>query len=68
MMSPNFDGAITGLIILGMLFVAALWGLWELIDWMFIDDAIRTSQPIVPDVEIVIKNNVADTTYVYRKP
>jgi CHASE2 domain-containing sensor protein len=67
-MSPNFDGAITGLIILGMLFVAALWGLWELIDWMFIDDAIRTSQPIVPDVEIVIKNNVADTTYVYRKP
>jgi hypothetical protein len=48
--------------------VAVLWGGWELIDWFFIDDAIRTSQPITPVIELTVKDNVVDTIYVYQKP
>jgi CHASE2 domain-containing sensor protein len=67
-MSPNFDGVITALIIIGMVIVATLWGFWELIDWLFIDDAIRSTEPLIPDIELVIKDNKVDTVYVYRKP
>jgi len=46
--------------------VLVFWGGWELIDWLFIDDAIRTNTPIIPELELVVKNNVVDTVYVYR--
>jgi hypothetical protein len=48
--------------------VLILWGLWELIDYLFIDEVIKSSKPIIPDIEITIKNSVSDTTYIYRKP
>jgi len=43
-----------------------VWGMWELIDWWFIDDSIRSSEIIIPEIELVIKNNAVDTVYVYR--
>lgn len=58
-MSYNFD--LRPLIWLGMIIVG-----WELIDWLWIDDAIRTTVPLVPEIELVIKNNIIDTVYVYR--
>lgn len=45
-----------------------LWGCWELIDWLFIDHSIRSTTLIVPEIELVVKNNIVDTIYVYRKP
>lgn len=48
--------------------VFAIWGCWELIDWLFIDEVIRSPMPIVPEIELVIKDNIIDTVYVYRKP
>jgi hypothetical protein len=56
------------LIWLGAFIILAIWGCWELIDWLWIDDAIRSTKPITPEIELVIKNNVVDTVYVYRKP
>lgn len=32
------------------------------------DDSIKTTRPIKPQIELVIKNNKVDTLYVYRKP
>ena len=48
--------------------VVYFWGCWELFDWLFIDDAIRSTIPIVPEVELVVEDNVVDTVYVYRQP
>lgn len=48
--------------------VLIFWGVYELVDWLFIDDAIRSTKPIIPEIELVIKNNVVDTIYVYRQP
>ena len=62
----SFD--LTPLIWLGALSVLALWGCWELIDWLFIDHSIESTTPIVPEIKLVIKNNMVDTIYIYRKP
>ena len=67
-MDFRLDGLISALIIFGVLIGAALWGAWELIDWLFIDDAIKVSKPITPEIELIVKDNVVDTLYVYRKP
>ncbi|RPJ58302.1 MAG: hypothetical protein EHM12_08060 [Dehalococcoidia bacterium] len=56
------------LILVGAFIILAIWGCWELIDWLLIDDAIRSNNLIVPEIELVIKNNVVDTIYVYNQP
>jgi hypothetical protein len=64
----NFDRFFTALVVEGLFIGLAVWGAWELIDWIFIDDAIRTTSPMVPEIELIIKDNKVDTLYVYRKP
>lgn len=66
--APNLDGLVPGLIFIGILFCAMVWGLWELVDWLWIDDAIRVTEPLVPELELTVKDNVIDTIYVYRIP
>lgn len=68
MEAPNLDGLVPGLIVMGMLIVAAVWGVFELVDWLFIDDAIRVTEPLVPELELTVKDNLIDTIYVYRLP
>jgi hypothetical protein len=68
MEAPNLDGLVPGLIIIGILFCAIVWGLWELVDWLWIDDAIRVTEPLVPELELTVKDNIIDTIYVYRIP
>lgn len=64
----NLDGLVPTLVGFGIVIALALWGCWELIDWIWIDDAIRSSTPIVPEIELIVKDNVVDTIYVYRQP
>lgn len=64
----NLDGIVTVLVGFGIAIALAIWGCWELIDWIWIDDAIRTTTPITPEIELVVKDNVVDTIYVYRQP
>jgi hypothetical protein len=56
------------LVWLGAFVVLAVWGCWELIDYLWIDDAIRVTEPIQPTIEYVVHNIVIYTIYVYRKP
>ena len=65
-MNYNFD--LTPLIWFGVFVILAIWGCWELIDWLWVDETIRSTQPIIPEIELVIENNIVDTIYVYRKP
>jgi hypothetical protein len=68
MVGPGMlDGLFTGLVMFGVIIVASIWGCWELIDLFFIDDAIRTSTPIIPELELIVKDNIVDTVFVYRK-
>lgn len=64
----DFSGAFTAIFIFFFLCGLAVWGLWELIDWLWIDDAIKSLTPINPELEIFVKDNVIDTLYVYREP
>jgi hypothetical protein len=64
----NYVFELWPLIFVGAMVVLAIWGCWELIDWLLIEDAIRSNKKIVPEVELIIKDNVVDTIYVYRKP
>lgn len=56
------------IIFLCILSALVFWGSYELVDWLFIDDAIRSTVPIVPEIELVVRNNIVDTIYVYRQP
>ena len=58
----------TAIAVLCVCCVLVFWGGYKLVDWLFIDDAIRTTELIEPEIELVVKNNVVDTVYVYRKP
>jgi hypothetical protein len=64
----NLSGVVETLIFFGVCLGLAMWGCWALIDAVWIDDAIRTTTPIVPEIELVIKDNLVDTVYVYRQP
>ena len=64
----NLDGLVPTLVGFGIVIALAVWGCWELIDWIWIDDAIRSTTPMVPEIELVVKDNVVDTVYVYRQP
>jgi hypothetical protein len=67
-MDFDLSGMFTTLILLGAGIVLAIFGCWELIDLIWIDDAIKVSKPIIPTIELIIKNNQVDTLYVYRLP
>ena len=56
------------LVWLGAIVALAVWGCWGLVDYLWIDDAIRVTEPIQPTIEYEVHNNVIDTIYVYRKP
>lgn len=64
----NFNEVISTLIVFGICVGLALWGFWALVDWLWIDVAIRSTTPITPEIELVVKDNVVDTIYVYRQP
>lgn len=66
--SGMLNGLASGLITIGILIVVVIWGGWEIIDYFFIDDAIKVTEPIIPDIEIIVNDNVVDTLYVYRQP
>jgi hypothetical protein len=64
----DYNFSLWPLVWLGAFVVLLIWGSWELIQLIWLDDAIRSFTPIEPEIELVIKNNVVDTIYVYRQP
>lgn len=61
----SFD--LTPLIWFVALAILSIWGCWELIDYFFIDEVIKSSTIIKPEIEIQVENNIIDTLYIYRK-
>lgn len=57
-----------GLFLIGAFMVAILWFCYALVDWVFIDNVVKSETLIKPEIEIIIKNKVVDTIYVYREP
>jgi hypothetical protein len=64
----GYDIDLRPLVWFGFAICLCIWGCWELIDWLFIDDAIRVTTPLIPEIELVVEDNVVDTIYVYREP
>jgi hypothetical protein len=64
-----FNGLVPGLITLGVVIMLVIWGMVELILWVWFDDRhdIRSKTKIEPKIELVIENNKVDTVYVYSK-
>lgn len=44
-----------------------VWGSWELVDWLWVDDILKSSYPITPEIELIVKDNKIDTLYIYKK-
>jgi hypothetical protein len=63
-MDINFKGLVSFLISVGIVFTFLFWSGWELIDYLFIDDVIRVTEPLVPEIELVVNDNKVDTIYV----
>lgn len=51
-----------------VIIVLLIISLYAIYDWIFIEAVIKTTERLVPELEITVKNNVIDTLYVYRKP
>ena len=64
----DYDFDIRPLMWLCLIAGLAMWGGWELIDWLWIDEVIKSSTPLTPELEITVKDNVIDTIYIYRQP
>jgi hypothetical protein len=41
-------------------------GLYQLIDYVFIDDEFEVSAPIKPQIKLVTDGKTVDTVYVYK--
>lgn len=65
-MYEGLNGIGTVIVLLCVLCVVIFWGGWELIDWLFIDEAIKSRHLIVPEIKLIINNNRVDTLYIYR--
>ena len=51
---------------IGVLIGLCLWGLFAIYDYYFIFDGIKSNKPIIPKIELIIKDNKVDTLYVYE--
>lgn len=60
----NITGAIVFLCVASALISL---GVFVLVDYFFFDDAIRVSEPIIPEIELIITDNKVDTLYIYKK-
>jgi hypothetical protein len=54
---------ILGLVSFGLLLMV---GLYQLIDYVFIDDEFEVSAPIKPQIKLVTDGKTVDTVYVYK--
>lgn len=68
MQAPNTKGIVPILIAIGSIIILLIWMSYEAIDFFFVDHSIKVLKPIIPEIEIIVEDNIIDTLYVYRKP
>lgn len=54
---------IIGLVSFGLLILV---GLYQLVDYAFIDDEFEVSTPIKPQIKLVTDGKTVDTVYIYK--
>lgn len=64
MKSVDLIGIFTFFIIIGVLIGLSVWGIWEYGH----DDTIKVHEPLTPEIQLIVKDNVVDTLYIYRNP
>lgn len=42
-----------------------IWGIWEVVDYFFIEDSIESKTLVVPEIRLEVNDNKVDTIYVY---
>jgi len=62
-MIPNLDGLVPMLITLGVIIGLSVWGFMSLVS----SNDIVSEEPIVPELRIVVEDNVIDTMYIYKE-
>lgn len=67
MYNINIGGAIAFLAVVAFLLGLCVWGVWELIDFFFIEDGILSPELIEPEIRLVVKDNIVDTLYYYQE-
>ncbi|MCP4520957.1 MAG: hypothetical protein GY827_04565 [Cytophagales bacterium] len=63
-MTPNLDGLVPMLITLGVIIGLSVCGFMSLVS----SNDIRSTEPIAPQIELVVEDNVVDTIYIYKEP
>lgn len=62
----SLNGIIETFIVIGLIIGLAIWGLFQGYNHWFVNHDIKVSKPLIPTIELVIKNNKVDTIYVYK--
>ncbi len=63
-MTPKLDGLVPMLITLGVIIGLSVCGFMSLVS----SNDIRSTEPIAPQIELVVEDNVVDTIYIYKEP
>lgn len=57
----------TPLIYIGAFFMALIFGVFYLINYLFFyDNSIKSDKLLTPKIELIIKENKVDTIYIYK--
>jgi hypothetical protein len=64
--SKGLNEILIFLFMAGLLIGLAMWGIFAAIDKQLSSNDIKVSEPLIPKIELVIKNNKVDTLYVYK--
>jgi len=60
------DGIGCGIILCCILSVLLCVAGYVVVDTIFIDHSMRSTELIIPEIELTLENNIIDTIYVYR--
>jgi hypothetical protein len=64
MFDMNIDVKI--LIYICVFIVLIILGIWEGIDYLFIEECLKSETLLVPEIKLVIRDNQVDTIYIYK--
>ena len=66
MYGPDLDD-LPGCMLASLLFPFILWVCWEVVDYFWIDQVFTSCEIIIPEIKLIINNNVVDTIYIYKQ-
>lgn len=65
-MKLHMDDLVNILLGIGIFIGLVIFGIYIIIDKFIINHDIKVKTPLVPTIELIVKNNKIDTLYVYK--